>query len=225
MSDSTPFLGVNANRIGAPGSPARVPFRATNAANWSSIIRIGAKMAVIRRQIARRADSRHTQRVGRVPYGESRFKQRGQRGAMPGSVRGCAARLRAESRTGRGGAGVNAHREAIEHAAHKKPSASRNTLLRACKIWRARELSTRKRKHFGRISYDDEGLKAAAVYTLGACWQSAFKAQQTQEFFSTLPTGAPSRLAVARNRSSRSCGLAVMSCLWAPVVTGYLWTG
>ena len=49
MSDGTPFLRVTADRIGAPGSPARMPFRATNAANWSSIIRIGAKMAVIRR--------------------------------------------------------------------------------------------------------------------------------------------------------------------------------
>ena len=33
-----------------PGLPAKMPFRATNAANWSSIIRIGAKMAVIRRR-------------------------------------------------------------------------------------------------------------------------------------------------------------------------------
>ena len=53
-----------------------MPFRATNAANWSSIIRIGAKMAVIRRQIAHRADSSHTQRAGKVPYGESRFRQK-----------------------------------------------------------------------------------------------------------------------------------------------------
>ena len=51
-----------------------MPFRATTAANWSSIIRIGAKMAVIRRRIARRAVSNHTQRAGRVPYGESRLK-------------------------------------------------------------------------------------------------------------------------------------------------------
>ena len=50
-----------------------MPFRATNAANWSSIIRIGAKMAVIRRRIARRAVSSHTQRAGRFPYGESRL--------------------------------------------------------------------------------------------------------------------------------------------------------
>ena len=49
-------------------------FRATNAANWSSIIRIGAKMAVIRRRIARRAVSSHTQRAGKVPSGESRIK-------------------------------------------------------------------------------------------------------------------------------------------------------
>ena len=49
MSDGTPFLRVAADRIGAPGSPAKMPFRATNAANWCSIIRIGAKMAVIRR--------------------------------------------------------------------------------------------------------------------------------------------------------------------------------
>ena len=48
-------------------------FRATNAANWSSIIRIGAKMAVIRRRIARRAVSSHTQRAGKVPSGESRL--------------------------------------------------------------------------------------------------------------------------------------------------------
>ena len=74
MSDGTPFLRVTADRIGAPGSPARMPFRATDAANWSSIIRIGAKMAVIRRRIARRAVSRHTQRAGRVPYGESQLK-------------------------------------------------------------------------------------------------------------------------------------------------------
>ena len=73
MRDGTPFLRVAADRIGAPGSPAKMPFRATNAANWSSIIRIGAKMAVIRRRIARRAVSSHTQRAGRVPYGESRF--------------------------------------------------------------------------------------------------------------------------------------------------------
>ena len=73
MSDGTPFLRVAADRIGAPGSPAKMPFRATNAANWSSIIRIGAKMAVIRRQIARRAVSSHTQRAGKVPSGESRF--------------------------------------------------------------------------------------------------------------------------------------------------------
>ena len=72
MSDGTPFLRVTADRIGAPGSPAKMPFRATTAANWSSIIRIGAKMAVIRRRIARRAVSSHTQRAGRVPYGESR---------------------------------------------------------------------------------------------------------------------------------------------------------
>ena len=64
MSDGTPFLRVTADRIGAPGSPAKMPFRATNAANWSSIIRIGAKMAVIRRRIARRAVSSHTQRAG-----------------------------------------------------------------------------------------------------------------------------------------------------------------
>ena len=51
-------------------------FRATNAANWSSIIRIGAKMAVIRRRIARRAVSSHTQRAGKVPSGESRLKSR-----------------------------------------------------------------------------------------------------------------------------------------------------
>ena len=75
MSDGTPFLRVAADRIGAPGSPAKMPFRATNAANWSSIIRIGAKMAVIRRQIARRAVSSHTQRAGKVPSGESRLKQ------------------------------------------------------------------------------------------------------------------------------------------------------
>ena len=74
MSDGTPFLRVAADRIGAPGSPAKMPFRATNAANWSSIIRIGAKMAVIRRQIARRAVSSHTQRAGKVPSGESRLK-------------------------------------------------------------------------------------------------------------------------------------------------------
>ena len=74
MSDGTPFLRVAADRIGAPGSPAKMPFRATNAANWSSIIRIGAKMAVIRRQIARRAVSSHTQRAGKVPSGESRVK-------------------------------------------------------------------------------------------------------------------------------------------------------
>ena len=74
MSDGTPFLRVAADRIGAPGSPAKMPFRATNAANWSPIIRIGAKMAVIRRRIARRAVSSHTQRAGRVPYGESRLK-------------------------------------------------------------------------------------------------------------------------------------------------------
>ena len=73
MRDGTPFLRVAADRIGAPGSPAKMPFRATNAANWSSIIRIGAKMAVIRRRIARRAVSSHTQRAGRVPYGESRL--------------------------------------------------------------------------------------------------------------------------------------------------------
>ncbi len=73
MSDGTPFLRVAADRIGAPGSPVKMPFRATNAANWSSIIRIGAKMAVIRRQIAPRAVSSHTQRAGRVPYGGSRF--------------------------------------------------------------------------------------------------------------------------------------------------------
>ena len=60
MSDGTPFLRVAADRIGAPGSPAKMPFRAsapgarvTNAANWSSSIRLGAKMAVIRRRIAR----------------------------------------------------------------------------------------------------------------------------------------------------------------------------
>ena len=40
MSDGTPFLRVAADRIGAPGSPAKMPFRATNAANWSSIIRM-----------------------------------------------------------------------------------------------------------------------------------------------------------------------------------------
>ena len=73
MSDGTPFLRVAADRIGAPGSPVKMPFRATNAANWSSIIRIGAKMAVIRRRIARRAVSSHTQRAGGFPYGESRF--------------------------------------------------------------------------------------------------------------------------------------------------------
>ena len=74
MSDGTPFLRVAAERIGAPGSPAKMPFRATNAANWSSIIRIGAKMAVIRRRTARRAVSSHTQRARRVPYGESRVQ-------------------------------------------------------------------------------------------------------------------------------------------------------
>ena len=73
MSDGTPLLRVAADRIGAPGSPAKkMAFRATNAANWSSIIRIGAKMAVTRRRIARPAASNHTQRAGRVPYGESR---------------------------------------------------------------------------------------------------------------------------------------------------------
>ncbi len=34
---------------------------------------IGAKMAVIRRRIARRAVSSHTQRTGKDPYGESRL--------------------------------------------------------------------------------------------------------------------------------------------------------
>ena len=71
MRDGTPFLRVAADRIGAPGSPAKMPFRATNAANWSSIIRIGAKMAVIRRRILH-VDPRFratTQRAGRVPYG------------------------------------------------------------------------------------------------------------------------------------------------------------
>ena len=74
MSDGTPFLRVAADRIGAPGSPAKMPFRATNAATWSSIIRTGAKMAVIRRRIARRAVSSPIQRAGTVPYGESRLK-------------------------------------------------------------------------------------------------------------------------------------------------------
>ena len=74
MSDGTPLLRVAVERIGAPGAPARTPFRVTNAANWSSIIRIGAKMAVIRRRIARRAVSSHIQRAGNVPYGESRTK-------------------------------------------------------------------------------------------------------------------------------------------------------
>ena len=59
-------------RIG-PDRRQKMPFRVTNAANWSSIIRIGARMAVIRRRVARRAVSRHTQRAGKVPYGESRF--------------------------------------------------------------------------------------------------------------------------------------------------------
>ena len=36
MSDGTPFLRVAAERIGAPGLPAKMPFRATIAANWSS---------------------------------------------------------------------------------------------------------------------------------------------------------------------------------------------
>ena len=39
-------------------------------------IRIGATLAVIRRRIARRAVSSHTQRAGRVPYGESRRRRR-----------------------------------------------------------------------------------------------------------------------------------------------------
>ena len=77
MNDGTPFLRVAADRNGAPGSRQKMPFRATDAANWSSIIRIGAKMAVIRRRIARRAVSRHTQRAGRVPSGESRVRQFG----------------------------------------------------------------------------------------------------------------------------------------------------
>ena len=64
MSDGTPFLRGAADRIGALGSPAKMSFRATNAANWSSIIRIGAKMAVIRRRVAHRAVSNHTQRDG-----------------------------------------------------------------------------------------------------------------------------------------------------------------
>ena len=76
MSDGTPFLRVAADRIGAPGSPATMPFRATNAANWSSIIRTGAKMAVIRRRIARQVVSSHTQRAWRVPYGKSRIRLR-----------------------------------------------------------------------------------------------------------------------------------------------------
>ena len=76
MSDGAPFLRVAADRIGAPGSPAKMPFRATNAANWSSIIRLGAKMAVIRRRIERRAVSSHTQRAWRVPYGKSRIRLR-----------------------------------------------------------------------------------------------------------------------------------------------------
>ncbi len=74
MSDGTPFLRVAADRIGAPGPPAKKPCRATNAANWSSIIRIGAKMAVIRSRVARRAVWSNVQRAGRVPYGESRLK-------------------------------------------------------------------------------------------------------------------------------------------------------
>ena len=54
MSDGTPFLRFAANRIGAPGPDriaGKMPFRATNAATWSPIIRIGAKMAVIRRRV------------------------------------------------------------------------------------------------------------------------------------------------------------------------------
>ena len=41
MSDGTPFLRVAAERIGAPGLPAKMPFRATNAvvkrADWTPI--------------------------------------------------------------------------------------------------------------------------------------------------------------------------------------------
>ena len=51
MSDGILFLRVATDRIGAPGSLARMPFRAPNAATWSPIIRIGAKMVVIRRRM------------------------------------------------------------------------------------------------------------------------------------------------------------------------------
>ena len=49
------------------------PFHAIHAADWFSIIRVGAKMAVIRRRVARRAVSSHAQRAGKVPYWESRL--------------------------------------------------------------------------------------------------------------------------------------------------------
>ena len=54
MSDGILFLRVAADRIGAPGPDrivGKMPFRATNAATWSPIIRIGAKMVVIRRRM------------------------------------------------------------------------------------------------------------------------------------------------------------------------------
>jgi len=70
MSDGTAFLRVAADKIGAPGSPARMPFRVDNAANRSSIVRVGAKMAVIRRRIEGRAVSSRIRRAGRVAYGE-----------------------------------------------------------------------------------------------------------------------------------------------------------
>ena len=38
MSDGTPFLRVSADRIGAPGSPAKMPFRATNAARRQLVL-------------------------------------------------------------------------------------------------------------------------------------------------------------------------------------------
>ena len=55
----------------------KMPFRATSDANWSSFIRIVAKMVVIRRRNCTSSGSRHTQRARCVPYGESRIRALG----------------------------------------------------------------------------------------------------------------------------------------------------
>ena len=66
-----PVQAVARVRPSASMPSARRSTRSSSRRCSASLIRIGATVAVIRRRIASRAVSRHTHRVGKIPYGKT----------------------------------------------------------------------------------------------------------------------------------------------------------